>query len=53
MADGRVTGWDMAAALAMARALGIERAAVELLPIIEAAAVKAINEHVAEGASQT
>lgn len=39
-----VLGWDMTAALAMARALGCERAAVELLPIIEVVMVRKMNE---------
>ena len=44
-AEGRsIIGWDMNAALAMARALGCERAAVELLPIIEAVMVTKLNE---------
>lgn len=38
-------GYDMTAALAMARALGINRRAVaELLPIIEGAMVRKITE---------
>ena len=42
---GVVLGWDMSAALAMADALGIDpRAAVELLPVIEAAMVRKLNE---------
>lgn len=42
--DGRVTGWDMGAALALARALGIERAAAEFLPLLEPVVVSAIND---------
>jgi hypothetical protein len=42
---GLVLGWDMSAALAMADALGIDpRAAVELLPVIEAVMVRKLNE---------
>ena len=42
---GVVLGWDMNAALAMADALGIDpRAAVELLPVIEAVMVRKLNE---------
>ena len=42
---GVVLGWDMSAALAMADALGIDpRAAVELLPVIEAVMVRKLNE---------
>jgi hypothetical protein len=42
---GVVLGWDMAAALAMAGALGIDaRAAAELLPIIEAVMVRRLND---------
>ena len=37
-------GWDMGAVLAMAAAAGLDpRAAVELLPVIEAAMVRAVN----------
>ena len=42
---GAVLGWDMTAALAMASAMGISpRAVVELLPVIEAAMVRKLNE---------
>ena len=42
---GAVLGWDMTAALAMAKAMGISpRAIVELLPAIEAAMVRKLNE---------
>ena len=42
---GLVLGWDMSAALVMADALGIDpRAAVELLPVIEAVMVRKLNE---------
>ncbi len=42
---GVVLGWDMTAALAMARALGVDiRAAAELLPVIEAVMARALNE---------
>ena len=44
-----VVGWDMGAALAMARALGVEpAAAVELLPEAEAVMVRTINERVGD-----
>jgi hypothetical protein len=42
---GAILGWDMTAALAMASAMGISpRAVVELLPVIEAAMVRKLNE---------
>ncbi len=42
---GGVIGWDMGAALALARALGCEAAAVShLLPAIEAVMVRKVNE---------
>jgi hypothetical protein len=42
---GVVLGWDMTAALAMARALGVDtRAAAEFLPVIEAVMARALNE---------
>ncbi|MFP1646533.1 DUF7697 family protein [Pontitalea aquivivens] len=38
-------GWDMGAALAMARALGIDAlVAAEVLPALEAAMVRKLNE---------
>ena len=44
VAEGAVLGWDMGAVLAMADASGLDpRAAVELLPVIEAAMVRAVN----------
>ena len=44
-----VLGWDMGAALAMARALGIKGiVAMELLPEIEAVMVVKINERIGE-----
>ena len=40
-----VLGWDMSAALAMAHALGVDaRAAVELLPVIEAVMARHLND---------
>lgn len=43
--QGAFLGWDMTAALAMASAMGISpRAVVELLPVIEAAMVRKLNE---------
>ncbi len=45
MIPGAVLGWDMGAALAMARALGIDTLiATELLPEIEAVMVRKLNE---------
>ena len=42
---GAVLGWDLAAGLALAAALGVPAlAAAELLPAIEAVAVRSINE---------
>lgn len=47
---GAVLGWDMNAALAMGRALGIESLAVaELLPAIEAVMIRKTNEKIEEG----
>jgi hypothetical protein len=44
-----ILGWDMGAALAMARALGINGlVAMELLPEIEAVMVQKINERIGE-----
>ena len=48
VSDGAVIGWDMAAVLAMAAASGLDRrAAVELLPTVEAAMVRAVNAQIA------
>ncbi len=48
--SGIVIGWDMAAALALARALGCDPTAVgHLLPAIEAVMVRKVNERSAEG----
>lgn len=48
MIPGAVLGWDMGAALAMAGALGIDALiAAELLPEIEAAMVRKLNEQIA------
>ncbi len=45
MIPGTVLGWDMAAALAMARALGVNTLiTAELLPEIEAVMVRKLNE---------
>ena len=47
---GAVLGWDMGAALAMANALGIDALiAAELLPEIEAAMVRKLNEQMEGG----
>jgi hypothetical protein len=44
-----ILGWDMGAALSMARALGINGlAAMELLPEIEAVMVKRVNERIGD-----
>ena len=45
MIPGAVLGWDMGAALSMARALGIDTLiAAELLPEIEEVMVRKLNE---------
>ncbi len=45
-----VLGWDMTAALAMARALGVDPLiAAECLPEIEAVMVRKLNEQMATG----
>lgn len=42
---GGLLGWDMTAALALGRALGIEPIAVaELLPVIEAVMIRKVND---------
>ncbi|WP_443135104.1 DUF7697 family protein [Frigidibacter sp. ROC022] len=47
---GAVVGWDMTAALALGRALGVPPLVMaELLPIIEAVMVAKLNEQVASG----
>jgi len=46
---GAVLGWDMGAALAMAKALGIDALiAAELLPEIEAVMVRKLNEKIGD-----
>ena len=46
---GAVLGWDMGAALAMGRALGIPPLAVaELLPVIEAEMIRKTNAQIRE-----
>ncbi|KPQ04622.1 MAG: hypothetical protein HLUCCA12_16665 [Rhodobacteraceae bacterium HLUCCA12] len=48
MLPAAVVGWDMSAALALGDALGISPLAMaELLPIIEAAMVRKLNEELA------
>ncbi len=48
--SGGVLGWDMGAALALARALGVDPAPVaELLPAVEAVMVGTLNERIASG----
>ena len=48
--SGGIIGWDMTAALALARALGVPGVAVaELLPAIEAVMVEKLNERIASG----
>ena len=50
MIPGAVLGWDMAAALAMAKALGIAPLiTAELLPEIEAVMVRKLNEQMEGG----
>ena len=50
MAGSTVLGWDMTAALAMARALGLDPLiAAECLPEIEAVMVRKLNEQMASG----
>ncbi len=50
MIPGAVLGWDMGAALVMAKALGIAPLiAAELLPEIEAVMVRKLNEQIGEG----
>lgn len=47
MGGGAVIGWDMTAALAMARALGVDPLiAAECLPEIEAVMVRKLNEQI-------
>ncbi|WP_347268354.1 hypothetical protein [Paracoccus sp. (in: a-proteobacteria)] len=49
MIPGAILGWDMGAALAMARALGIAPLiAAELLPEIEAVMVRKLNEQMTD-----
>lgn len=44
LGGGRITGWDMPAALALGRALDVpERLVAEILPDIEAVMVREIN----------
>jgi len=48
--SGGVLGWDMGAALALARALGVPGMVVaELLPLTEAVMVEKLNERIASG----
>ncbi len=50
MGGATVLGWDMTAALAMARALGVDPlVAAECLPEIEAVMVRKLNEQMASG----
>lgn len=45
MLPGAVIGWDLSAALALAKAVGVApAAAAELLPVIEAVMVAKLNE---------
>jgi len=49
VASGRVLGWDMTAALALAGALDMDlRAVGELLPVVEGRMARAVNERLAE-----
>lgn len=44
---GAIIGWDLGAGLALAAALGINPVvAAEMLPVIEAAAVRGLNQNV-------
>ena len=48
--SGGIIGWDLTAALALARALGVPGVAVaELLPAIEAVMAAKLNERIASG----
>ncbi|MFP1646053.1 DUF7697 family protein [Pontitalea aquivivens] len=50
LGGGTILGWDMGAALAMARALGIDaRVAAEVLPALEAVMVRRLNAQMGEG----
>ena len=50
MVPGAVLGWDMGAALALARALGINTLiAAELLPELEAVMMRKLNEQMEGG----
>lgn len=50
VAPNAIIGWDMGAALALGRALGVStRAAAELLPEIEAEMVRKVNEQIKAG----
>lgn len=52
LAPNAVIGWDMGAALALARALGVNmRAAAELLPEIEAEMVRQLNDQIRAGST--
>ena len=47
---GAVIGWDLGAAMALGQALGVNPlAAAEMLPAIEAVAIRAINEQLRAG----
>ncbi|MCL7466338.1 hypothetical protein [Phaeovulum sp. NW3] len=49
---GTILGWDMGAALAMARALGVNALlAAEVLPALEAVMVRRLNAQMAEGSA--
>jgi len=49
--SGAIIGWDLAAALALARALGVPGVVVaELLPALEAVMVAKLNERITEDA---
>ncbi len=50
LAPNAVIGWDMSAALALGRAMGVDmRAAAELLPEIEAQMVRNLNAQIKAG----
>lgn len=51
VAPSAIIGWDMGAALALGRALGVNaRALAELLPEIEAEMVRKVNQQIKAGA---
>ena len=50
---GAVLGWDLSAGLALAQALGLNLFVVaELLPAVEAVAIRKINEHIRQARNE-